>query len=266
MPELTLSMAQISIGKDMDANEKKTLSYCDAASESDLLFFPEIQYAPFFPQHTSYDASKYLLTLDSIRIARLCQKAKEHHYYLSPNLYISNNNGPFDTSLWITPKGTIEDTATMVHIFNAPDFNEANYYTPSKDGFKVFDTPFGKIGIVICFDRHFPESVRTCAALGADLVIIPTVNTKTEPLELFEQEIRVLSMQNRVFIAMCNRVGKDDHLEFAGQSLVTHPSGKTLFKADEKEQLITIQLNLQEAKEWQKKYPFLTLRRFEMYK
>ena len=95
----------------------------------------------------------------------------------------------------------------MVHVFQAPQFYEVDYYTPSEDGFKVFDMPFGRVGIVICFDRHLPESIRTCSLLGAALVIVPTANCKAEPMELFEWEIRVQAMQNSVFVAMCNRVG-----------------------------------------------------------
>ena len=75
--------------------------------------------------------------------------------------------------------------------------------TPSEDGFKVFDTPFGKVGIVICFDRHLPESIRTCTLKGAQLIIIPTANTLAEPLEMFEWELRVQAFQNNVFVAMC---------------------------------------------------------------
>ena len=79
----------------------------------------------------------------------------------------------------------------MEHIAQNKNFYEQDYYTPAKDEFKVFSTPFGKIGIVICFDRHLPENIRTCALKGADLVIVPTANTKAEPMELFEWEIRV---------------------------------------------------------------------------
>ena len=86
---------------------------------------------------------------------------------------------------------------------------ECDYYTPSEEGFQVFTTEFGKIGIVICFDRHLPESIRSCAAQGADLVIVPTANTKAEPLEMFEWEMRVQAYQNQTFVAMCNRVGKE---------------------------------------------------------
>ena len=72
----------------------------------------------------------------------------------------------------------------MVHIAQAENFYEQDYYTPSDDGFKVFDTEFGKVGIVICYDRHLPESIRTCVLKGADLIIIPTANTKSEPMEM----------------------------------------------------------------------------------
>ena len=55
----------------------------------------------------------------------------------------------------------------MVHIYQAENFYECDYYTPSGDGFQVFDTPFGRIGIVICFDRHIPTSIRSCARTDA---------------------------------------------------------------------------------------------------
>ncbi|MCH3949447.1 MAG: carbon-nitrogen hydrolase family protein [Acidaminococcus sp.] len=264
---MKLSMAQIQMTDDIKSNEKKTMEFCDAAGDSDLLFFPEIQYSPFFPQYPHRNAEQYLMKPDGEEVARLRKKAQQYHYYLSPNLYLQLDDGKrYDSSLWIDPDGQLVDIATMVHIFRAPEFYETDYYAPSRDGFKVFTTPFGKVGIVICFDRHFPESVRTCAALGADLVIIPTANLKSEPLALFQSEIQVLSMQNRVFIAMCNRVGKEGNVVFAGESLVTHPSGEVLYKAGDKEELITVSLNLSEAGEWKKKYPFLGLRRPECYR
>lgn len=264
---MRISLAQMTITQDMEENERKTLAFCDEARDSDLLFFPEVQYAPFFPQYEYFDAEPYVLTPDSDQVKRLCAKAREHHLYLSPNLYLQLDDGKrYDSSLWISPEGELVDIATMVHIFNAKNFYEANYYAPSRDGFKVFETPHGRIGIVICFDRHFPESVRTCAAMGADLVIIPTVNLTEEPMELFGQEIRVLSMQNRVFIAMCNRVGREGSIEFAGQSLVTHPSGDLIAKADAQAGLLSVDLDLSESGKWKSRYPFLDMRRPEMYR
>ena len=119
---------------------------------------------------------------------------------------------------------------------------------------------------MICFDRHLPESIRTCALKGADLVIIPTANTKAEPMELFEWEIRVQAMQNQIFVAMCNRVGREDGMDFAGESLIVHPSGDVICKADDREQLIVQELDLAEARLWrEQKRPYLKQRRPECY-
>lgn len=134
---------------------------------------------------------------DAEALRLLAQKAGEHHYYLSPNVYLERNGHRYDASLWIGPDGQVQDIAKMVHIAQAKQFYEQDYYTPSEDGFKVFDTPFGKIGIVICYDRHLPESIRTCVLMGAELVIVPTANTKAEPLEMFEWEMRVQACRIR---------------------------------------------------------------------
>jgi len=72
---------------------------------------------------------------------------------------------------------------------------------------------------------------------GADLIIIPTANVKEEPLEKFEWELRIPSMQNNVFVAMCNRVEKEDNMNFAGESIVVDPNGDIVVKVDDKEQI-----------------------------
>ena len=228
-------------------------------------FFPEIQLSPFFPQYEKQNVDQYCLTKDSDEIAVLKKKAAEHHYYLSPNLYLEQEVGRYDTSLWINPQGNLLDTAEMVHIAQAKQFYEQDYYVPSRTGFKVFDTPFGKIGIVICYDRHLPESIRTCALKGAQLILVPTANTKAEPMEMFEWEIRVQAMQNQVFVAMCKRVGLEDKMDFAGESLVVHPSGEVLLKADHRERLLSCEIDLQEAVELRKKVPYIKTRRPEWY-
>ena len=205
------------------------------------------------------------LKLESTELLLLSQKAKEHRYYLSPNIYLELNGLRYDASLWITPDGNIKDIAKMVHIAQNPKFYEQDYYTPSDDGFKVFDTKFGKVGIVICFDRHLPESIRCCALKGADLIIIPTANTKEEPMEAFEWEMRIQAMQNQVFIAMCNRVGKENEMHFAGESLVIDPKGNVIKKADDTEQLLTCEINLEEVSKIRENINYLSLRRPDQY-
>ena len=262
---MKLALAQMSMKESMEKNLETSLRFCYKAKGCDLLFFPEIQLSPFFPQYEKRNVDRYCLQKNAAEISCLREAAKQYGYYLSPNVYLEIEEKRYDTSLWITPDGNIKDMAKMVHIAQAPQFYEQDYYAPSDDGFKVFETPFGTIGIVICYDRHLPESIRTCVLKGADLILIPTANTKAEPMEMFEWEIRVQAMQNQVFIAMCNRVGTEDAMEFAGESLIVHPNGDLLKKADDTEQLLVCDMDLQEAKKWRRKVPYLETRKPEWY-
>ncbi len=262
---MKLAMAQMRMTDSMEENLRVSLEMCASARGCDLLFFPEIQLTPFFPQYEKHNADRYALRHDSTEITALREAARENGYYMSPNVYLELDGRRYDTSLWIDPNGELSGCAEMVHIAQAEQFYEQDYYTPSPDGFKVFDTPFGRVGIVICFDRHLPESIRTCALMGAQLVIIPTANTEAEPMEMFEWEVRVQAMQNQVFVAMCNRVGLEGDMDFAGQSIVVHPSGDVIVKADNAQRLVTCDIDLTESDLWRKKRPYISTRRREMY-
>lgn len=154
----------------------------------------------------------------------------------------------------------------MVHVAQAEQFYEQDYYTPSDDGFKVFDTEYGKIGIVVCFDRHYPESIRTQALMGADLILIPTVNTKAEPSEMFEWELRVQAFQNSVAIAMCNRVGCEGRMDFAGESIAVDANGEVVLKADDEEQILYVDVEIADSGRIRKSRPYTELRRMEFYR
>ena len=101
---------------------------------------------------------------------------------------------------------------------------------------------------------------------GAELVLIPTANLTTEPLDLFEWEIRVQAYQNNVFIAMCNRVGREEDVTFAGQSLVVDSEGQTLLKAGDEAGLVYCDIDLKKCKESRQARPYITLRRPEFYR
>lgn len=153
----------------------------------------------------------------------------------------------------------------MVHIAQADKFFEQDYYTPFDDGFKVFDTEYGKIGIVVCFDRHYPESIRTEVLKGADLILIPTVNTKAEPSEMFEWELRVQVFQNSVAVAMCNRVGKEDEMTFSGESVAVDANGNVITKADDSEQIVYVDIDVSQPQKIRTYKPYTQLRRTEFY-
>lgn len=153
----------------------------------------------------------------------------------------------------------------MVHIAQCPCFYEQDYYTPAEEGFRVFETELGRIGIVVCFDRHYPESIRTEALNGADLILVPTANTKDEPSELFQWEMRVQAFQNSVFVAMCNRVGQEDAMLFSGESLVAGPDGELLASAGDGEELLLCDLNPEQAAKRRAEKAYTDLRRPSLY-
>ena len=153
----------------------------------------------------------------------------------------------------------------MVHIAQCPGFYEQDYYTPADDGFQVFDTKIGKIGIVVCFDRHYPESIRTEALKGAELILIPTANNTDEPDEMFQWEIKVQAFQNSVYAAMANRVGTEDDMTFSGRSIVAGPDGETLALAGGDEAMLYTEIELEQATARRQAKPYTGLRRPEWY-
>lgn len=265
---MKLAMFQMMNSGSVERNLAKSLRAIEEAAKggADLILFPEVQLTEFFPQYPGRDVSAYRLTMESDVVRQFCAAAKAHHIMVVPNIYLFENGKPYDTSLLISKDGVILGSQKMVHVAQAAQFYEQDYYTPSDTGFQVFDTDCGKIGIVVCFDRHYPESIRTEALMGADLILVPTVNTKQEPMEMFEQEIRVQAFQNSVFVAMCNRVGREDAMDFAGESILVDANGRTVYKADDAERLILLDADLREAGKIRASRPYTTLRRPELYR
>ncbi|MBQ9229021.1 MAG: carbon-nitrogen hydrolase family protein [Eubacterium sp.] len=245
---MKLAMAQMRISRDYDENFRQSLRFIKNARGCDLLFFPEVQLSPFFAQYKKrdlpYDIHAYITDINDDLIGDFRRAAQENQLFISPNFYVNDGGKQYDMSLMIDSVGEIIGKSAMVNIADHPCFYEKEYYEPSKEGYQVYETPFGKVGIVICYDRHFPESVRSCAAQKAELVIIPTANTLEEDMLYFEKEIQSLARDSGVAIAMCNRTGTEDKMHFAGQSVIVSAGGETLFKADEKEQLIIFDLEL----------------------
>ncbi len=264
---MRISLAQYALGADMGANLAKALAMMKRASqcEAQLVVFPELCLSPFFPQYSGQDASKYLVSIDDEPIRRFRATCRDLRISASPNVYLREGDNSFDASLMIDAEGISHGASKMVHIAQVPCFYEQDYYTPSDTGFKVYDTSLGRIGIVVCFDRHYPESIRTCVVRGASLILIPTANTRDEPRDLFECELRAAAMQNGVFIAMCNRTGREGEVTFCGESIIVDPFGNVVKKASTGEELLLADIDLSQVEVARRKRPYLPLRRPELY-
>ena len=264
---MRIALAQYALGPEVTANVGKALEFTHYAGREkvELIVYPELCVSPFFPQFPGQDVGRYANELQDEVIQRFQSTCRRSNLAASPNVFLREGDQLFDASLLIGSDGRLQGVSKMVHIAQLPGFYEQSYYTPSDTGFRVYDTPLGSIGIVVCFDRHFPESIRTCALRGASLILMPTANTITEPRDVFECELRTAAFQNGVYIAMCNRVGAEGEAVFCGESTVVDPYGNVVAKGTATEALITADLDLSHVAAARAKRPYLTLRRPDMY-
>jgi predicted amidohydrolase len=148
------------------------------------------------------------------------------------NLYERDGDRAFDCSPVIDADGSLLGRTRMIHITDYPCFHEQGYYTPGDTGAPVYRTKAGQVGVAICYDRHYPEYMRALALGGADIVIVPQAGSVGEwPDGLYEAEVQVAAFQNGYFVALCNRVGEEDCLTFAGESFVCGPDGRVIARA-----------------------------------
>lgn len=264
---MRIALAQMKMAEDSARNLNTSLEMIRDAKRAgaDLILFPEVQLSPFFAQYPGKEREPFAMTMEDPCVQKILEACRREKIWASPNFYLKQDGKYFDTSLLVNDRGEVAGRQTMVHIAQAPCFFEQDYYTPSEDGFHVFATPFGRIGIVICFDRHYPESIRTEALLGADLVLIPTANTDAEPEEMFRWEIRVQAFQNSVFAAMANRTGREGNMTFDGLSLVCGPDGELLVLGGREKELVLADLDLSRAGARRREKPYTDLRRPEWY-
>lgn len=264
---MRLALAQYALTSEVSANlETVLMALRDAAQRgADLVTFPELCLSPFFPQFAQQDASPYAMKIGDGCIKEIQAACRQLKVMASPNVYLSEGDRCFDASLMIDAQGIIQGVSKMVHIAQVPGFYEQDYYTPSDTGFQVYETATGKVSVVVCFDRHYPESTRTCTLRGAQLIIIPTANRMDESRDLFEAEIRTAAMQNCVYIAMCNRVGRESDATFCGESIVADPHGNVISKGGHGEELLLVDLDFSALDIARRNRPYLQLRRPEVY-
>jgi len=232
---MRIALVQQHAVRDVEDNLKRGLAAFEEASKegADLVVYAELAFSWFHPQH---EAGENVLELaetvpgpvtDAFRA-----KAAELGTAVVINLFERDGDRTYDCSPVIDSDGSIAGKNRMVHVADLPCFREKGYYSTGDLGAGVFDTSAGRVGVAICFDRHFPEYMRALALKGAEIVVVPQAGSAGEwPEGLYEAELRVAAFQNGYFAALANRVGKEDCLEFAGESFVAGPDGRVLARA-----------------------------------
>ena len=206
-----------------------------ARAGAELVGFAELAFEPFYPQNPAGPGS--LAQSEPVPgpiTDAFAAKAREFGVVAVLNLFERDGTRTFDCSPVIDADGTVAGRTRMVHITEYACFHEQGYYTPGDSGAPVYHTRAGRIGVAICYDRHYPEYMRALALGGADLVVVPQAGSVGEwPEGLYEAEMRVAAFQNGYFVALCNRVGQEEKLTFAGESFVCGPDGRVIARAAE---------------------------------
>jgi N-carbamoylputrescine amidase len=240
-----------------------------AQDGAQLAVLPEMSLFPFFPRvphrYEFFELAEPIPGPTFNRFSELAKANKVHivynHYERSPDHLF------FDTSVVVGPEGEFIGRQRMMHIAEEPGYNEKFYYAPGQDAYHVFDVEGWRFGIATCYDRHYPEVFRSFILQGADLVLVPTAVANSEPFgDTYELEIRAAAVTHGVYVAVANRAGKEDPLEFLGRSMLVDPQGRIVNALDaESNQVSVVEVSKEEVTQARILFPFLRDRRPETY-
>jgi len=270
---LKIALVQQHASKDLDDNLRRGVAAFEQAAREGarLIAYAELSFLPFLPQLPSRERPDFRSFAQSVPgpfTEEFAGLAKRYGTVVVLNLFETDGRQTFDSSPVIDADGRLLGVTRMIHIMDGPGFYEQGYYTPGNRQPFVYETQAGKIGIAICYDRHFPEYMRCLGLLGAEIVVVPQAGILDEwGAGLYEGELQIASFQNGYFAALVNRVGKEDVLHFAGESFVTNPFGQVIARAPrDKDEILFADCDLDLIPESHARRHFLPDRRPEVYR
>jgi beta-ureidopropionase len=244
-----------------------------AASEGvQMICMQEIFTGPYFcAEQTTrwYDSTEGIPDGPTTQLMQ--ELAKKHNMVIVVPIYEEESTGVYyNTAAVIDADGTYLGKYRKNHIPHvAPGFWEKFYFKPGNLGYPVFDTAYGKVGVYICYDRHFPEGARALGLNGAEIVFNPSATVAGLSEYLWKLEQPAHAVANAYFVGAINRVGHEqpwDIGEFYGQSYFCDPRGQFVATASrDKTELITAELDFDKIREVRNTWQFYRDRRPETY-
>jgi beta-ureidopropionase len=262
----------------LDATKKamvdKHVGYIEQAARAgaQIVCLQEIFYGPYFCAEQStrwYDFTESVPGGPTIRLMQ--DLARQHHIALIVPVYEVEQEGIYyNTAAVIHSDGTYLGKYRKTHIPHvAPGFWEKFYFRPGNLGYPVFDLGFAKIGVYICYDRHFPEGARALGLNGAEIVFNPSATVAGLSEHLWKLEQPAHAVANGYFVGAINRVGVEAPWnigEFYGSSYFCDPRGQIFAQATrDRDEVLTADLNLDLIGEVRKTWQFYRDRRPDMY-
>ncbi len=243
-----------------------------AEAGSQLTCLQEIFYGPYFCAEQStrwYDFTEQIPDGPTIRLMQ--DLARKHRMALVVPIYEIEQEGVYyNTAAVVGSDGTYLGKYRKTHIPHvAPGFWEKFYFRPGNLGYPTFDLGFARIGVYICYDRHFPEGARALGLNGAEIVFNPSATVTGLSDHLWKIEQPAHAVANGYFIAAINRVGVEapwNMGEFYGSSYFCNPRGEIFAQASrDQDEVLTADVDLDMIAQVRKTWQFFRDRRPDMY-
>ena len=283
MSKVTLGLLQHACGTDPAANLKKTLELAERAAKkgANIICTQELFRSQYFCQAEKHDYFKLAEPIPGPSSRAFQKLAKRHGVVIIASLFEKRASGLYhNTAVIIDADGRMLGVYRKMHIPDDPLYYEKFYFTPGDTGFKAWDTKFGKVGVLICWDQWYPEGARLTAMQGAEILFYPTA-IGWHPGEKAEYGVnqhgaweiiqRSHAVANGCYVAAVNRIGVEqpeggDGIEFWGQSFVAGTSGQILAKASaNREEVMLVPIELAKVDVTRTHWPFLRDRRIDAY-
>jgi len=287
---VNVAITQMAVGDDVNANLKNQARLIEQAAKkgAQIVCTQELFRSKYFCQLEDHRFFKLAETIPGPSTDLFCKLAKKHKLVIIASLFEKRAAGLYhNTAAIIETDGSIKGIYRKMHIPDDPLYYEKFYFTPGDTGFRAWDTTYGKIGVLICWDQWYPEGARLTALQGAEILFYPTAigwHPKERELygtaqhESWELIQRSHGVANGCFVCSPNRIGvehvldsdgkpaSEDGIVFWGQSFISGPNGQIVKKASvDQEEVIVQALDLDEVEFSRTHWPFLRDRRIDAY-
>ena len=238
-----IGLVQMSMSEDQSKNLNKAERMIRQAAKkgAQIVCLPELFNSLYFPQEEK--SGPIAETIPGPTIAALSRVTRESNVVLvGGSIYEKDGKKLYNTAVVFDDDGKILGKYRKVHIPNDPSFYEQHYFDPGKE-YRVFETKYGKIGVLICFDQWYPEPARVLRLMGADIIFYPTAIGWVKGIEPVEGDWREAwegvqrghAISNSVAVAAVNRVGREKDMTFWGGSFLSNQFGTVLTRANDSE-------------------------------
>ncbi len=257
---------------DVESMIKKNMDYAREAAKkgAKVMCFQELFSAPYFCQVQDNEHFAYAEAIpDGSTVKAMQDLAKETGMVLVVPIFEKAHDFYYNTAAVIDADGSYLGKYRKTHIPHVKGFFEKYYFRPGNTGYPVFDTAVGRIGVYICYDRHFPEGWRALGLKGAKIVFNPSATSRGLSMYLWNLEQPAAAVANEYFIGAINRVGQEPFgdNDYYGSSYFVNPRGQIVEGAasDTEEELVVRDLDLDLIDEVRMNWAFYRDRRPDAY-